>query len=166
MIRFIIGKLFIKSPVIKIEGRLSVRFTPSRHIWQVDIYNEKVIGWRRIFFYDRHALKNCWIEADFVVDDEIPSIGDKMASANWGDETASKLILEPTSTPYSLELVSKIYGEVGFHIKKPNPETLLVATDCLAYVSVKTGRDETYTRAVWAIIDKGTKEQLDFIRLE
>ena len=80
VLRFIIGRLFIKPPVIKIEGRLSVDFHPSRLTWRVDVYNEKVTGWRRIFFYDRHPLKDCWIEADFVIDDEIPSIGPEEGS--------------------------------------------------------------------------------------
>jgi len=155
----------LSKPQIVIKEVSTIGFNPCRSIWEIQIMNQKLKHWQEQLF-KRNNLEDCWIQADFVVGVDIPFIGNKIAVAYWGKNIPNKITLKPTSTAYEIELISKIYGEVGFHIKEPIPETLMTAEDSLVCVFVKTGEDETINRAIWAISYRGTNEELDFERLE
>ena len=46
-----------------------------------------------------------------------------------------------THSPYEVELISKIYGELGFRIKSPSQSTLLVDEEALVTLVIKRGID-------------------------
>ena len=165
---FVFRYIVFHKPKIVIEEEMTIDFDPNRTVWQVSVYNEKLKG--LLQFCKRNEL-NCWIEADFIVGAEIPSINDRAAVAFWGCTPPNYLNLKPDSNRYNIELINKIRGESGFHIQRPTPDTLMVAEDVLAIVTVRTAKDEIVAKAIYAIYDKGKhvigiNNDLDFERLE
>lgn len=151
-------KWLLSKPKIIIEDRFTFGYNPTRGIWQIEIYNEKLTGFFK-YICKREKI-NCWIKAELIVDADEP-----LPCALWGQGLPNDITLEPDSNSYNIELISKIRGECGFYIKRPSPETRLIVEDALVVVSVKTGRDEIVKRAMWVIQNKG-KQDLEVDRLE
>lgn len=141
-----------RKPRIKIEGERVLDLEPTRFVWRLSIYNEELRDWRK--YICRRDKVSCWFEAAFIVKDEIPQLAsNREAYAIWRDDLPDRVILEPDSSVYEIELLSQILGEVGFHIKMPTPETLMVAEDVLVVILVKAGKDKIYAKATWAIYE-------------
>ena len=64
-----------------------------------------------------------------------------------------------THSPYEVELISKIYGELGFRIKSPSQSTLLVDEEALVTLVIKRGIDAVIM-STWGIFitGKGTDD--------
>lgn len=159
----IVSGIILGRPNINLDLRKIIRFNPSRTILELRISNKKLRGlWEYVCI--RKSI-NCWLEVGFIVDDGIPQLNNTEASADWWDKPPHRL-LESNSGIHEIELISKIHGERGFHIKKPKPETLMIAEDVVAVILIKSGI-EVVKKATWIIFDKGIKGQdLDFERLE
>ncbi len=139
-------------PRIKIEGERVLDLEPTRFVWRLSIYNEELRDWRK--YICRRDKVSCWVEAGFIVEDDIPTLAsNKTAYAIWREDLPERVTLEPDSSAYEIELMSQVLGKVGFHIKRLSPETLLVAEDVLAVVLVKTGSGKICAKATWAIYE-------------
>jgi len=141
-----------RKPRIKIEGEKGISLEPPGIVWKISISNEELRNWRKYFC--RRDKISCWVEAGFIVKDEIPTLAsNKEAYAIWREDLPERVTLEPDSSAYEIELMSQVLGEVGFHIKRLSPETLLAAEDVLAAVLVKTGSGKICAKATWAIYE-------------
>ena len=162
---YMIGNRVLGKPQIIIEEVFTVGFNPSRCIWEIQISNKALRRWQEFLLFKRKSLQ-CWIEADFIVNDEIPSIGIKAASTTWDKDTPNNIILRPNSMPYTIELISKIHGQYGFYIKSPISDNLVTFKDVLVIVTIRIEDDEIIKAGVWVISDKGKSSwDLDCERL-
>ena len=154
MIRWLLCKLIVGKPKISINEHFTVGFKPSRSVWALQIMNRKISGWQRCFLCKRETLEDCRIEADFIIDGEPPK------TAIWEAFT-----LKPNSYPYEIELISKIHGEEGFHIKRPDNDTLILTQNAKVTATLKSGID-TIKKCSWQITVLGKwSSDLDFKRL-
>lgn len=143
-------------PKILIKEKTSIGFNPTRGYLSVLVSNEKMSGiWATVC--NRQDIK-CWIEVDFIVDDEIPTINNRAACF-----IAEEMILKPDSISQGIEFASKIPGENGFHLKEPTPETLIAVDECLVEILIKTGQDEIVKRATLAIFDNGNDINIEHL---
>jgi len=130
MIRWLICKTIICKPKITILKLDTIGFNPGRSIWGLRIINEKIRGFQRIFCCKRDTLEDCSIEADFYIDNQTPKI------AIWDN-----FDLKPNSNPYVIELISRMHGEDGFYIKKPDKDTFVSARNAKIEIKLKSGVD-------------------------
>lgn len=145
-------------PKIMLVGEQTVGFNPTRTVYTISIYNEALKSFGKFIACRRHKVK-CWIEAYFIVNDDFVLLGDGWSIAIW-DSEPNHITLEADSTPYTIELISKLRNEKGFHIKRPTTGTLMTVEDVLAVVLVKTAQDKIIGKGAWAISDTG-KESWD-----
>ncbi|MBA7471811.1 hypothetical protein ES707_07121 [subsurface metagenome] len=159
LIFLIVSGIVLGKPKIHIELRKLPRFQRSRTILELQISN------RRLGRLWRHMCTRepiyCSVEANFIVGDEIPSLNNSAAIAEWWNKLPHELI-KADSELHRIELISKKNDEKGFHIKRLKPETLMIAEDVLVVILIKSGI-EIVKKATWVIFDEGTKGwDLDF----
>ena len=79
-----------RKPRIKIEGDRVLDLEPTRFVWRLSIYNEELRDWRK--YICRRDKVSCWVEASFIVEDEIPTLAsNKMAYATWREDLTTGL---------------------------------------------------------------------------
>lgn len=161
MCKWLICKKY-SSPKIMIDLEDTVGFKPNRTILNLSVWNEALQGIGKFIGCEREEL--CyWIEAEFRVNDNLVLLGGGYSATSW-DSKPNHITCKANSVPYTVELVSKIQSENGFHIKRPTPETLMVAEDVIVYILIKTGKDKIIKKGTWVIFNTG--EENDFVDIE